>query len=180
MNAIEKLITEDGKHVLDLRAVEGKKEKEYVERQDKLDKLTEKQDAETSKLSELINPSLSALQGLLGALDEPANPAPMVTNGGGRPYTMREDDDSARATSLAASPIDDVAGRLQSRIFVLPPTNSDSPQQAAADTIKRQLSVELHADQLARQYQEVDPDKVTVAAPPQSPLPGFAPLGTNH
>ena len=62
----QKQITEDGKHVLELRDGEEKKHQDCDDAQAKLDELSATQTQETAQLTDLLNPSLASLQGLLG------------------------------------------------------------------------------------------------------------------
>lgn len=149
---IQKLITEDGRHVLQLRQVESTKERDYSEAQQKLEKLTSEQDSETSQLAALIGPSFGALQGLVGALDSPPPPVHMNWNNPGQ--YVRSNDATAQAVSLPPVANSDAtpANRLRDRIFVLPPSDATTPDEARNRLAGAEVSADLAADDLAKQY----------------------------
>src|SRR5207302_11104638 len=106
---------------------------------------------ETQSLMTLLGPSLSSLRGLLEALDAPP-PAAAGFAPAGAPYASRPSDDAAQAVALTPSKQAGAAGRLHDRIFVLPPANASSSDDATADAVKRTLAAELGADHLAKPY----------------------------
>ena len=160
---IRKLIVEDGRQVLQLRQVESKKEQEYAEKQQKLEKLTSAQDEEAKQLAALLGPSQAALQGLIDALDTPAPVQFSGASAAGQPYA-RQDDATATAVGLQPSDASDKpeTSRLRDRIFVLPPSGAQSPEEATAAVTKLQVRMDLSADDLAGQYHPVQqvPDAV--------------------
>lgn len=170
LEEIRKLIVEDGRHVLDMRQVESKKEREYVEAQQKLAKLTAQQQQEASQLSALLGPSLAELEGIAEALDSPPTITLSAAPAAG-PYVPR-DEAAAQAVALPASSghgggaAGAATDALRDRIFVLPPAGAASPEEAAAQTAKRRLAVAIAADDLSAQYTQVTPDRAAEAAAP--------------
>jgi hypothetical protein len=175
---IQKLIVEDGRHVLQLRQVESKKEREYAEAQEKLDKFNTKQSEEAQQLATLMGPSYAALQGLVDALDTPA-PVQFNSPVVGGSYA-RQDDTTAQAVGLPPSNAAErpATHRLRDRIFVLPPPDAQSPDQAQNGVTSLQVRMDLAADDLAGQYRQVDRVPQSVGPTGATVLEGTGSLGT--